>query len=177
MGKLWNRGGDKLERELRASRAVPRDEFVSQVTGSVRKASARQVRRYSRVAFAGALTVMMLGTFVSFGALSYAATGATGTVQTVKRIVKGEAPLAQKATSASDQYAPKAIVAKVVKQKAPPATRPAARVAGAVTPPNAQVASGELPFTGISLGTTIALALGLIGLGVFLRRRESSDGA
>lgn len=173
MGRLWNRGGDKLERELRASRAVPRDEFVSEVTGAVRRASTRQVRRYSRVAFAGALTVMMLGTFVSFGALSYAATGASDTVQTVKRIVKGQAPLAQKATAASDQYAPKAIVAKVVKQKAPPA----AQVAQVATPPNAQVASGELPFTGISLGTTVALALGLIGLGVFLRRREGSDRA
>lgn len=175
MGKFWNRGGDDLERRLRASRAVPSDEFVSQVTGSVRRASARQVRRYSRVAFAGALTVMMLGTFVSFGALSYAATGASGTVQTVKRIVKGQAPLAQKATAASDQYAPKPIVAVVVK-KTPPAP-PAGQVADSVVPPNAQVASGELPFTGISLGTSVALALGLIGLGVFLRRREDSNGA
>jgi len=174
MGRFWNRDGE-LERRLRASRAVPTDEFVSQVTGSVRKASNRQVRRYSRVAFAGALTVMMLGTFVSFGALSYAATGATGTVQTVKRIVKGQAPLAQKATSASDQYKPKVNVAVVVKKKAQQA--PAVAGAGAGTPPNAQVASGELPFTGVSLGTSVALALGLIGLGIFLRRRESSDGA
>ena len=177
MGRLWNRGGDEVERRLRAAKAVPSDEFVAQVTGSVRQASNRQVRRYSRVAFAGALTVMMLGTFVSFGALSYAATGANGTVQTVKRIVTGKAPVARKVTAASDQYAPKANVAVVVKKKAP-APKPAGQVAGAVAPPNTQVgATGELPFTGISLGATVALALGLIGLGVFLRRREGPDSA
>ena len=176
MGRLWNRGGDEIERRLRGAKAVPSDEFVAKVTGSVRQASNRQVRRYSRVAFAGALTVMMLGTFVSFGALSYAATGANETVQTVKRIVTGKAPVARTATAASDQYVPKPNVAVVVKKKAPPAQ--VAQVAGAVSPPNAQVAAtGELPFTGISLGATVALALGLIGLGVFLRRREDSDPA
>ena len=173
MGRMWNRGGDEVERRLRAERSVPSDEFVEQVSGSVRRASTRQVRRYSRVAFASALTVMMLGTFASFGALSYAATGATGTVETVKRIVNGKAPVARKATAASDQYAPKPIVAVVVKKKAPPAP-PATGVA----PANTQVAAtGQLPFTGISLGATVALALGLIGLGVFLRRREGPDSA
>ena len=52
MGRLWNRGGDEIERRLRAAKAVPSDEFVEQVSGSVRQASTRQVRRYSRVAFA-----------------------------------------------------------------------------------------------------------------------------
>ncbi len=182
MGRFWNRGGDDVERQLRAAKAAPRDEFVAHVSGSVRQASTRQVRRYSRVAFASALTVMMLGTFASFGALSYAATGATGTVQTVKRIVTGQAPIARKATAASDQYAPKENVAVVAKAKAkatpaPPAA-PAGEVAGAVSAPNAQVGTtGELPFTGISLGATVALALVLIGLGVFLRRREGPDTA
>ena len=73
---------------------------------------------------------MMLGTFASFGALSYAATGATGTVETVKRIVTGKAPVARKATAASDQYAPKPIVAVVVKKKAPPARSGQRRCAG-----------------------------------------------
>ncbi len=174
MGSRWNWGSDDVERRLRASRARPREEFVSQVTGSVRQASNRQVRRHSRVAFAAAMTVMMLGTFASFGALSYAATGASETVQTVKRIVHGQAPSVRKTSAASDQYAPKANVAVVVKKKAVPA-KPASQVRGAVAAPNAQVASsGELPFTGLSLGATALLGFGLIGLGVFLRRREAS---
>ncbi|MEJ7567588.1 MAG: hypothetical protein WKF41_04905 [Gaiellaceae bacterium] len=144
------------------------------MTGSVRQASNRQVRRHSRVAFAAAMTVMMLGTFASFGALSYAATGASETVQTVKRIVHGQAPPVRKTSAASDQYAPKANVAVVVKKKAAPA-KPVGQVLGAVAAPNAQVASsGELPFTGLSLGATAILGFGLIGLGVFLRRREAS---
>ncbi len=181
MGSRWNWGSDDVERRLRASRARPREEFVSQVTGSVRQASNRQVRRHSRVAFAAAMTVMMLGTFASFGALSYAATGASETVQTVKRIVHGQAPSVRKTSAASDQYKPKANVAVVVKKKAVvvkkkavPA-KPAGQVRGAVAAPNAQVASsGELPFTGLSLGATAILGFGLIGLGVFLRRREAS---
>jgi len=174
MGSRWNWGSDDVERRLRASRARPREEFVSQVTGSVRQASNRQVRRHSRVAFAAAMTVMMLGTFASFGALSYAATGASETVQTVKRIVHGQAPPVRKTSAASDQYAPKANVAVVVKKKAAPA-KPVGQVLGAVAAPNAQVASsGELPFTGLSLGATAILGFGLIGLGVFLRRREAS---
>ena len=178
MGSRWNWGSDDVERRLRASRARPREEFVSQVTGSVRQASNRQVRRHSRVAFAAAMTVMMLGTFASFGALSYAATGASETVQTVKRIVHGQAPPVRKTSAASDQYTPTANVAVVVKKKAAPAKpvgQVAGKVAGKVAAPNAQVASaGELPFTGLSLGATAILGFGLIGLGVFLRRREAS---
>ena len=167
----WKWGRDDVERQLRESRALPTDEFVANVAGSVRRASSHQTRRYSRVAFAAALSVMMLGTFASFGALSYAATGASETVQTVQRIVTGQAPVARKSTSASDQYAPKENKAVVVKEKA----TPTGQVAQATTRPTAQVATGQLPFTGISLGATAALGLSLVGLGIFLRRRESSS--
>lgn len=116
-------------------------------------------RRFSRVGLVAALTVLVLGTFVSLEGVAMAATG-----KTVSQVSK------KSNSAASDQYrthktikpAPVAHV-KIVKPKA--------QVAGATT----HVKSGTLPFTGFSLLASVAIGVGLVGLGFILRRRDSRE--
>jgi len=119
----------------------------------------------SRVAFAAAITTFMLGTFASFGGLSYAASGASTAAQAVERVVVEQVPLVRENSAAADQYGPAVT---------PPAEEEAASVAGAeaASVAGAEAASGTLPFTGVSLAMTLLISLGLIGGGVMLRRRE-----
>jgi hypothetical protein len=118
---------------------------------------------WSRIAFAAALTTLLLGTFASFGGIGYAGSGATQAVNTLKTLSSKHKVTVH--SSADAQY-PK-----------PPAkpsqgTRPAQRtqVAGAA----AAVQSKTLPFTGISLLGTVLASIALIALGLVLRRRERS---
>jgi hypothetical protein len=163
---MWGRQkqGD-LERELHRRRAVAPDALVDELSHKVSAASVRGRRPgLARVAFASAVSVFVLGTFASFGGISYAASGASGTYGAVKQIVV-EHKLTVKKSSAADQY------------PSPPKNE-AGGVAGVhkttPAPANAApVASGTLPFTGVSLLGTLTLSLVLIGVGFALRRRES----
>src|SRR6266511_3900047 len=74
----------RLEHELRAGRPEPRADFLLSLTKHMSTSRPRQPRRASRVAFALALTTFMVGTFASFGGLSYAASGATSAAQAVQ---------------------------------------------------------------------------------------------
>jgi hypothetical protein len=155
-----------LETVLRSQRAEPREEFVDDLSNRVH--ASRQVARrpWSRAAFAGAVTTFILGSVASFGGLSYAAAGATGTYHTVKQVaVKHTLFVSVHKSSAASQYAP----TPKPKHKRHRATG-GAGVAGlqaAVSRP-----SGTLPFTGLSLLTTLFVSLALIGTGLLLRRRE-----
>ena len=170
MSRFWNGKRDPVEKALRAARPEARDELVARLAGRV--AASRPARRWSRVAFAGAMTVFMLGSFASVGGLGYAASSARVAVKSITRIAK---PVKQHATlsvrktlsAGQDQYGqPKAKPAAVKKPKAK------AKVAGVSTPPRVK-AGGELPFTGLGLGATAGLGVLLLGLGILLRRRET----
>ena len=71
-----------------------------------------------------------------------------------------------KPTSAGAQYV--VVKSAVVKQ-----TTPKVKVATTSTAP--VQSSGTLPFTGISLAGTAVLGIGLVGLGIMLRRRQPRD--
>jgi hypothetical protein len=165
----WKKERDSVEAALLDARPTASDEFVG---GLSERAFATNVKRSghgSRFAFAAALTVFMLGTFASFGGLSYAASSAQTTASAVHRIV---APVKVERThrsSASTQYGEQSVLTPpVAKAKKPdPTVRVAAAKAG--SPPQ----SGTLPFTGYGLGMTAAIGSLLLALGVFLRRRES----
>ena len=122
--------------------------------------SAGRPIRGSRLAFALALTALMVGTFVSFGGLSYAGTATANAVHTIKKVTTGHKVVVHN-SSASDQYQkPKH------KQKFPP---PKGTSQGSTGTP---LQEGTLPFTGLSLaGTALASGL-LLLLGIMLRRRE-----
>lgn len=167
----------ELESRLRAARRTPPDGLVEDLSRRM-EASRPIVRRaWSRVAYAGAVSTLVLGTFASFGGLSYAAAGATSTFDAAKKIVvQHRLAVTVHRSSASDQYkkTPRA-------PKAPKA--PSSGVAGnanangsGVAPATAAAGrGGTLPFTGFSLLGTVILGLVLMTTGIFLRRRERRD--
>ena len=163
-----------LEAELRSVRAQPRDEFVTKLAETVESRPAPR-RAWSRVAFAGAVTTFILGTFASFGGMGYAASGAGSTYHAVKQVaVKHTLIVSVPKSSASDQYAPKPKPQK--KHKKHPTV--AAGVAGQQAALNKGVnSSGTLPFTGLSLLATLLVSLALIASGIALRRREAKSRA
>jgi hypothetical protein len=164
MSELGWRRRRATERQLRRERPQPSDELVASISAAV---AARRPRGAvgSRIAFAAAITTFMLGTFASFGGLSYAASGASTAARAVERVVVEQVPLVRENSAAADQYGP-AVTPPTV-EVAKPANRD---VAGTVA--GTAAASGVLPFTGLSLATTLLISLGLIGAGVALRRRE-----
>jgi hypothetical protein len=169
VSRFWKREHDPVERALHAGRPEARDELVAALAS--RSAAGRPVHRGSRVAFAVALTVFMVGSFASFGGVGYATAGAQDAVQSVTRIVtpaKQTRLEARDTSAAQDQYGNQTFT--------PPAAKPKPSVQIKVASASAsQVAaeSGELPFTGLGLGATALLGLTLLGLGAMLRRREN----
>jgi hypothetical protein len=164
-----------LEAELRSVRAQPRDEFVTKLAETVESRPAPR-RAWSRVAFAGAVTTFILGTFASFGGMGYAASGAGSTYHALKQVaVKHTLIVSVHKSSASDQYAPKPKPHK--KHKKPPtvATGVAGEQAGVLN--KGVNSSGTLPFTGLSLLATLLVSLALIASGIALRRREARSRA
>jgi hypothetical protein len=167
--RKWRRmfgARSELEGVLRSQRVEAREEFVDRLSERVLAEPHAARRAWSRVAFAGAVSTFILGSVASFGGLSYAASGAAGTYHTVKQVaVKHTLFVSVRKSSAADQYAPKP---KPKKHHA--RHQSAAGVAGlqgAVSKP-----SGTLPFTGLSLLTTLVVSLALIATGLLLRRRE-----
>jgi cell division septation protein DedD len=171
-----------LEKTLRASRPQPRDEFVATVAERVEGQTFRPQRSWSRLAFASALSVLMLGTFASFGGIGYASSASTSTVHVVKHLAAGH-PLKVR-SSAHVQYTPPSQPSQPTPSQPTPTQQPAATKKVKQKPIQAvagtravvkQAPGGTLPFTGISLGGTVLVALGLIALGLVLRRRERNQ--
>jgi hypothetical protein len=150
---------------LRAHRADASADFVDDLSARVRGQRAPVARAWSRVVFAAAVSVFVVGTFASFGGLSYAASGATGTYHAVKQIVAKHKLTVRVHSSAAAQY-PKSGVSAVKtvhkRAKKPTSVSAATRV-------------GTLPFTGFSLLATFVVSLALIGAGIVLRRRERRE--
>jgi hypothetical protein len=177
-----------LARELRASRPELSADFVDALSKRV-DAGGRRSRLYawSRVSFAGALTVLVLGAFASFGGLGYAASGTKQAVKAVKHVVAPSRPEIVQKSAAQQQYGqPRVTICHkgrtiTISQAALPAhlrhgdTIGACGVAGAsatrLSGGTLGTTGGTLPFTGISLGVTMVVALLLVSLGVALRRR------
>jgi hypothetical protein len=162
---MWNRRKSPgLEGGLRAHRSEVSTDFVDGLAERVRSERFVRPRAWSRAAFAAGLAVFMLGTFASFGGLSYAASGATQAYVAVQHaVVTQKVKVSVHKSSAAGQY-PHTVKPAAVKKKAKPH-----QVAGGV---KAAVHSGTLPFTGVSLLATLVISLMLIGGGIALRRRE-----
>jgi hypothetical protein len=163
-----------LDANLRSRRSEARAEFVAELSQRVlaEPFAPRSRRTWSRVAFAAAASTFILGTFASFGGVSYAASGAKGTYDAVKQVaVKHTLIVSVHKSSARDQYAPKPKPHKKAKPHKKHAAGGVAGERGAVGVAGVRT-SGTLPFTGLSLVATLALSLVLIVTGLALRRRE-----
>ena len=157
------------EAMLRAHRVEPRDEFVRELSAHVdEERAARRPTAWSRLAFAGAASTFVLGMFATVGGFGYVASGASATYSAAKEVVvQKKLSVDVKTSSAAAQYKPKP-------------NAPAQNVAGAQTQQHqsavAGVASAQtLPFTGISLVTTVLIGSILLALGLVLRRKERDN--
>ena|SRR5712691_3152525 len=169
---MWShrraRGKSDPEALLRSHRAEPSEEFLQGLVDQV--GAERPVHRtaWSRLAFAGAASTMILGMFASFGGLGYAASGATSTYSVVKKaVVQHKLSVDVHKSSASAQYPGTA--------PTPPANNVAGESASNGSAAGAVAGAQTLPFTGISLLVTILIGFGLLATGLILRRRERSD--
>ena len=167
---MWKRK-DGLEQRLRVERPEADAEFVARLVE--RTVPAVPMRRWSRVAFASAMTVFMLGFFASFGGLGYAAANVQSVTRTVTRIVvpaKVSKPV-QVHSAARAQYQPQQVYTPPAAKPAKPKVIQVAGISNAQQP--STTSSSTLPFTGFGLGITAGLGLLLLSLGALLRRRES----
>lgn len=111
--------GLDLERELRAGRPQPKDEFVQKLEGRIRETPKRAARGGFRIAFVGAITACMLFALASVGGLGQAASAVGDVAVTAQRIVNTQGPTIVKKSSAASQYGKpaKKKVKKTVKAK------------------------------------------------------------
>ena len=174
---------------LRASRSEPSRDFVDTLSERIASEGRRtRLRGASRLSFAAALTVFMLGTLASFGGLGYAASSTKGAFKKVSAL---ESPSAGR-TPASDQYVEKVTICHnghtiSISQSALAAhlrhgdtigpcgvLGASASRAGGGGALGANASGGALPFTGISLVATVLVSLVLMTLGFALRRRANA---
>ena len=166
---MWSHRRSRRESDpgaiLRSHRAEPREEFVESLAERVDGERLVHRTAWSRLAFAGAASTLILGMFASFGGLGYAASGATSTYTVVKQaVVHHKLTVHVKESSASSQY-----------DQTP--TAPAQQVAGQTQVKGSALGAvkSSLPFTGVSLLATVLLGFALLVTGLILRRRERSE--
>lgn len=127
-----------------------------------RDVSPVRARRGSSFAFSAALTALLLGTFVSFGGLSYAASQSKSAVHTLAKVATAKKVVIHD-SSAADEYHKQN---PGQEQTFTPPSGSSPSVTGTVQQ------AGTLPFTGLSLGATALVSGLLLLVGITLRRRE-----
>lgn len=98
--------GRKLERQLRKGRPEPRRELVDAIVAQARTAPRGSSARL-RVAFAGALTLVLLVALGAVGGIGLAASTTNQAINAVKKVFVGDGAVVVRGLSAGgDQYRP-----------------------------------------------------------------------
>lgn len=99
------RGGSELEADLRRRRPEARPDFVQDLSRRLLADQPARRPARSRLALAGVVSVLILGTFASFGGIGYAASSAIAPYRAVKAlVVDHELNFSVKTSSATDEY-------------------------------------------------------------------------
>jgi hypothetical protein len=166
---MWSKRRSRLEADpgaiLRSHRAEPRQEFVESLAERIDSEQPVHRTAWSRLAFAGAASTLILGMFASFGGFGYAASGASSTYTVVKQaVVHHELKVHIKSSAASSQYSQ-------------PPSAPTQQVAGQTQAKGSSLGAvkSSLPFTGLSLLVTVLVGFALLATGLILRRRERNE--
>ena len=182
-----------VEHELRRHRPEPGDDFVRELTGRISADARRRPARGLSIAFAGALTSLLVVALAAFGGIGYAASAAKGVARTAEKVVAPKAKTTSRQSAAADQYVGKITIChRTGSTKHPFVTIRISSSAlqahlnhGDHTGPcttgdvlGAQATSGlgavgtgaSLPFTGLGLLGVVLIGALALGTGMALRR-------
>ncbi len=107
MKRFWKRGGDGLETELRANRPEPRPELIESITERVRAESPRRRARPLQLAYAGALTAMLLVVLVAAGGVGSTSSALSSVGTKLASAVSGtSSPTVVSSSAGQTQYRP-----------------------------------------------------------------------
>ena len=91
-----------VEHELRRHRPEPGDDFVRELTGRISADARRRPARGLSIAFAGALTSLLVVALAAFGGIGYAASAAKGVARTAEKVVAPKAKTTSRQSAAAD---------------------------------------------------------------------------
>jgi hypothetical protein len=156
-----------LEKQLRAGRPQPRDEFAQALADEVASSRATTRSPLGRVGLALALTGLIVVALASFGGIGYASSSAS---HAVKKQSKQHVRVV-KTSAAHAQYAPFTPPTKPAKPTTEPGgtTQTGGTAGTEAAAPKAK--SAQLPFTGLALWVPLAIGLALVSIGLVLRTR------
>jgi len=195
MRRRFRRETGWLEHELRRNRPEPDKDFARQLSARVAADAPQRPERHTGLAFAGALTSLLVVALAAFGGIGYASSAARGVARTAEKVV---APKAKDAgqSAAADQYVGKVTICHHTGSPNHPFVTitisrnaldahlkhgdtigpcgggvlgtTASRRSGSVL--GATATNSSLPFTGLGLLGVVLLAAIALGTGVALRR-------
>lgn len=193
MRRRFRRETGWLEHELRRERPEPGKDFVRQLTARIAADAPQRPARRPGLAFAGALTSLLVVALAAFGGIGYASSAARGVARTAEKVVAPKAKDAAQ-SAAADQYVGKVTICHHTGSPNHPFVTitisrnalkahlahgdtegpcPIGSVLGSQAARSGGVlgtTSDSLPFTGLGLLGVVLLAAIALGTGVALRR-------
>jgi hypothetical protein len=110
MRRRFRRENGWLEHELRRDRPEPGKDFVRQLTARIAADAPQRPARRTGLAFAGALTSLLVVALAAFGGIGYASSAARGVARTAEKVVAPKAKDAAGQSAAADQYVGKVTI-------------------------------------------------------------------
>jgi hypothetical protein len=110
MRRRFRRETGWLEHELRRNRPEPGKDFVRELTARISADAPQRPARRTGLAFAGALTSLLVAALAAFGGIGYASSAARGVARTAEKVVAPKAKDAAGQSAAADQYVGKVTI-------------------------------------------------------------------
>jgi hypothetical protein len=194
MRRRFKRETAWLEHELRRDRPEPDKDFVRQLTARIAADAPQRPARRTGLAFAGALTSLLVVALAAFGGIGYASSAARGVARTAEKVVAPKAKDAGQSAAAAQYVGKETICHHTGSPNHPFVTITISRnalqahlkhgdtigpctgsVLGATATRTGSVlgataTSSSLPFTGLGLLAVVLIGTLALGTGIALRR-------